>query len=83
MSIDIRVRATSESVVGDAEIHHQRYRTRHIREVTSQLDVSTSLTPVPNHLLSFYFLGCAKEVSNLINRPVVNLLCTRVGGTSV
>jgi hypothetical protein len=27
-------------------------------------------------------VGCAKEVSNLINRPVVSLLGTRLGGTS-
>ena len=27
-------------------------------------------------------MGCVKEVSNLINHPVVNLLGTRVGGTS-
>jgi hypothetical protein len=28
-----------------------------------------------------HFVGCVKEVSNLINHPVVNLLDTRVGGT--
>ena len=53
-----------------------------IREVTSQLNVPTSLTPAPCHLLRFHFVGCAKEVSNLINRPVLSLLGTRVGGTS-
>ena len=63
-------------------IQHQRYRTRRIREVTSQLDVPTSLTPAPSHLLRFCFMGCAKEASKLINRPVVSLLGTRVGGTS-
>ena len=82
MSINTRVRATSKSFVGDAEIQHQRHRNPRIREVTSQLDVPTSLTPAPRHLWRFYFMGCAKEVSNLINRPVVSLLGTRVGGTS-
>ena len=67
MSINTRVRATSESVVVDVEIQDQRYRTRHIQEVTSQLDVPTSVTPVPSHLLRFYFMGCAKEVSDLIS----------------
>ncbi len=31
--------------MGDAEVQHQRHRTRHIREVPNQLDVPTSLTP--------------------------------------
>ena len=81
MSIYIRVRATSESVVGDAEIQHQRHRTRRIREVTSQLDVPASLTPAQGHLLRFYFVGGAKEVSNLINRPVVSLFGSGMGST--
>ncbi len=70
VAVNIRVRATSKSVVGDAEIQHQRHRTRRIREVTSQLNVPTSLTPALSHLLRFYFVGGVKEVSNLINRPV-------------
>jgi hypothetical protein len=82
MAVNTRVRATPESVVGDAEIQHSRHRTRRIREVPSQLDVPTSLTPAPSHLLRFYFVGCAKEASNLINHPVVSLFGTRVGGTS-
>jgi hypothetical protein len=53
-----------------------------LREVTSQLDVPTSLTPAPSHLLRIHFVCCAKEVSDFINRPVVRLLGTRVGGTS-
>ena len=40
------------------------------------------LTPSPNHLLRFHFLGCVKEVNNLINHTVVILLDTRVGGAS-
>ena len=83
VSIKTRVRATSESVVGDAEVHHQTHRTRRVHEVTNQLDVPTSLTPVPSHLLCFYFVGCAKEVTNLINHPVVILFGSRVNGTGV
>ena len=81
MSINTRVRTTSESVVGDVEIHHQRDRTHRIREVTSQLNVPTSLTPDPRHLLRFYFVGCAKEVRNLINQPVVILVGSGMGST--
>ncbi len=81
MSINTRVRATSPSIMGDAEVQHQRHRARRVREVTRELDVPTSLTPAPNHLLRFYFVGCAKEVSNLINRPVVSLFGSRVSGT--
>ena len=33
MSVNTRVRATSESVVGDAEIQHQRHRTHRINVV--------------------------------------------------
>ncbi len=43
--------------------------------------LKTSLTPAPSHLLRFYFVGCAKEVSKLINRPVVSFFGTRVSGT--
>jgi hypothetical protein len=81
-SINTRVRATSKSFVCDAEIQHQRHRAHHIREVASQLDVPTSMTPAPGHLLRFHFVGCAKVVSDLINRPVVSLLGTRVDGAS-
>ncbi len=63
------------------EVQHQRHRTRLVREVTHELDIPTSLTPAPNHLLRLYFVGCAKEVSNLINHPVMNLFGSRVIGT--
>ena len=82
VSVNTRVRATAKTVVGDAEIQHQRHRTRHNREITSQFDVPTSPTPAPSHLLRFHFVGCAKEVSNLMNRPVVSPLGNRVCGTS-
>jgi hypothetical protein len=34
--------------MGDTEVQHQRHRTQRIREVASELDVSTLLTPTPN-----------------------------------
>ncbi len=34
--------------------------------------MSPHLTPAPNHLLCFQFVGCVKEVNNLITRSVVN-----------
>ena len=81
MSINTRVRTTSPSIMGHAEVQHQRHRARRVRKVTRELDVPTSLTPAPNHLLRFYFVGCAKEVSNLINHPVVRLFGSRVIST--
>jgi hypothetical protein len=51
------------------------------REVGSQLNVPTSLTPAPSHLLSCNLVGCAKEISKLINCPSMSLLGTQVGGT--
>jgi hypothetical protein len=67
--------------MGDAEVQYQRHRARLVREATRELDVPTSLTPTPNHPLCFNFVGCAKEVSNLINYPVVSLFDSRVSGT--
>ncbi len=40
VSMNTRVRATSESVMGDAEVQHQRHRARLVREVTRELDVA-------------------------------------------
>ncbi len=59
--------------MGDAEVQHQRHRTRLIHEVGRNLDVPTSLTPAPNHPLRLSPVGCPKEVLQLINHPVVNL----------
>ena len=41
-------------------------------DVTNQLNVPTSMTPVPSHLLRFDLARCAKEVSDLISHPVVS-----------
>ena len=83
MVVNTRVRGTSPTVMCDVEVQHQGYRTRLTLEVTTQLDVPTSLTPAPSHMLCFYFEGCVKEVRKLINHPVVSLFGTRVGGTGV
>ena len=82
MSINVKVSATSNSVMNDVEVQHQGHLARRLREVASQLDVPTLLTPVPSHLLCFHFVCCAEKVSDLINRPVVSLLGTRMSGTS-
>jgi hypothetical protein len=44
VSVKIRVRATSETVVGDVEVQHQRHRTRHVRKVDIQLYIPTMST---------------------------------------
>jgi len=68
--------------MGDSEVQYQRHRTHRILEVASQLDVPTLLTPASGHLLCFHFVCCVEKVNDLINRPVVSLLGTRVGDTS-
>jgi hypothetical protein len=40
------------------------------------------MTPGSSNLLSFHFVCCTKEVSDVISHPVVNLLDIRVVGTS-
>ena len=81
MSVKTRVRTTPVAVMGDTEIQHQRHRARRIRKVSRYLDVPRMLTPTFNDLSRFCFMGCAIEVSNLFNCPIVNLLGTRVDGT--
>ncbi len=68
--IKSRVRGTSETVVGDAEVQDQRHQVRRIRKVGSQLDVPTVLTSAFSHLCFHakmsrlaYFVCCAKKRS--------------------
>jgi hypothetical protein len=61
VSINIKVRPTSEVFMGDVKVHRQRDRARRIREVARQLDVPTSLTPVPSHLLHFHLCGLCER----------------------
>ncbi len=68
-------------------MHRSRTKVHRPRSISSiskvgcELDVSTPLTPAPGHLLCLYFVGCEKQVSNLLNNPVMGLLGFRMGGT--
>ena len=73
MSIQIEVRATSETVVGDAEIQHQRHRARRVRKVGRQLNIPTMSTPAFSYVLRLDVMCCAEKVSQLLNRPVMSL----------
>ena len=74
MSIQIKVRATSETVVGDPKVQDQSHRSHRVPKVVNQL-IPTIPTPAFSYMLRFRFICCAKKVSKLVNRPVV-------GGTS-
>jgi hypothetical protein len=64
--------------IEDVQIHYVSFSDLSIiREIISQFDVPTSLTPVLTHLLCFHFVGCVKEVINSINLLIVSLLDTR------
>ncbi len=71
VTIKSRVSTTPNSIMSKSEIQHQWHRARHIRKISHQLDVTTMLTSVFNHLLCFNLMCRAKKVSNLINHPVV------------
>jgi hypothetical protein len=55
--------------------------TRRVLQVWNNLDVSTSLTPTPGHLLSFTLMCCVKQVDKLLTHPVMSPLSTRMCGT--
>jgi hypothetical protein len=82
VSINTRVRATSETFINDVEVQHRRHQSCLIREVASQLYVPTLLTPASSHQLCFHIVCCGEKISTLTNYPVVSLLGTRVDGTS-
>jgi hypothetical protein len=67
VSIDTNVRSTSETLMSDPEVQHQKHRTRQIREVTTQLYVPTLLTPTSNHLTLLFIMKRESEskVENL------------------
>jgi hypothetical protein len=54
VSIKIKVRATSETVVGDAEIQHHRHQARRVRKVGSQLNIPTMPTTAFGYVLRFH-----------------------------
>ncbi len=82
MSVKTRVRSTSETVVGDEEIQHQRHRARRIRNVDRQINIPTMSTSVFSYVLHVDFKCCVEKVSQFLNRPVMRLFVTRMRGTS-
>jgi hypothetical protein len=60
----------------DAQVKNQGNRPRSVSQVGG-----TPLTPALSRLLCLYFVGCAKQVSKLLNCPVMGLLGSRMGGT--
>ena len=83
MSVKTRVRAASETVVGDAEIQHQRHRARRVRKVGRQLNIPTMSTPAFSNVFRLGVICGTEKVSQLLNRPVMNLFDTRMNGTSI
>ena len=85
MSIKIKVRATSETVLDDVEIQHQRRRDRLVRKVGSQVNVPTMTTPSFSHVLCFHTVWCGLlKVQQFGQPPSRNggPFGTRVNGTS-
>ncbi len=82
LTVKTRVRTTSETVVGDVEVHHQRYRSRRNRKVCFQLDIPTMSTPTFSNVLSLGVMCGVEKVNQLLNHPVMSLFDTRRSGTS-
>ena len=82
MAVKTRVRATSETVVGDEEVQDQWHRARHVQKVSFQLDIPTMSTPTFSNVLRRGVMCGAEKVSQLLNRPVMSLFGTRMSGTS-
>ncbi len=83
VSVKTRVRATSETVVGDTEVQYQRHQARRVRKVGSQLNMPTMSTPAFSNVLRLGFMCGAEEVSRLLNHPVMRLLGTRMSDSNV
>jgi hypothetical protein len=73
LAIKNRVRAASPTLMCDAQVENQGNRPRSVSQVGGKRNVSTPLTPAYSHLLCLYFVGCAKKVSEVLNRPVIGL----------
>ncbi len=80
MSIKIKVRAVSETVVGDTEIQYHSHRSHHVRKVSRQLNIPTMSTPTFSYMLCFHCMCFEEKVRKLINLPVVSLFFTRMIG---
>jgi hypothetical protein len=62
VSIKIKVRDTSETVVDDVQIHHQRHRTRRVRKVDSQVNIPKMSTRDCIYVSRFHYMCCTEEV---------------------
>ncbi len=62
MTVKTRVRGTSETVVDDVEVHHQRHRTHLVRKVGHQLDIPTMSTPAFSNVLRLGVMCGAEKV---------------------
>lgn len=60
------------------EVYDEVDSPRIVGEISRQLDVSTPLTPAPDHLSCLDLGGCVEEVSELLNYPVMCLLVAEV-----
>ncbi len=80
--VKTRVSVTSETVVDDVEILHQKHRIRRVLKVGLQLNIPTMPTPDFSYMLRLDFMCCAKKVTELVNHPFVSLFDTRMSGTS-
>ncbi len=81
MTVKTRVRGTSETVVGDAEVEHQSHRDRRVHKECFQLDIPTMSTPAFSNVLRLGARCGAEKVSQLFNRPVMSLFDSRMSGT--
>ncbi len=61
MSVKTRVRATSETVVGDPEIQYQRSRIHRVHKVGRQFKIPTTSTPVFSYVLFRLDFMCCVE----------------------
>jgi hypothetical protein len=71
--------------VHHTEVYDEVERSLNVSEISLQLDVSTPLTPAPGHLLCLYLgqPGCVKQISDLLNHPIMVLLGTRMSSARV
>jgi hypothetical protein len=54
VSIQIKVRTTSETVVGDEEIQHQSHRDHRVVKVDRQFNIPTMSTPAFSYVFRFH-----------------------------
>jgi hypothetical protein len=66
VSVKTRVRATSETVVGEVEVQHQWHRDHRVHKVGHQLNViPTMSTPAFSYVLCLDCMCCAEKVRQL------------------